>query len=420
MPEIQLTEEFVKSAKPEPGKSRTYYWQKNRPGFGLMVTATGHKSFIVQYRPRDNPKQTRRITIPGTTTFKKAEAIAIKRLDEVSDGKDPYALDKALQAAQADTVQSVADRLFVAENKKKEGERLRSLDERKAIYRRYIKPRFEMRAISSLARSEIMRMFKEVTEKNGPRAAEHAVGVMSWIMKSYEEDTDDFHSPIKRGMFKSPKVKGKRILSDNELRVMWFVASSRTDPYANMLRLILLTATRLREASDANRSERSKDGKDWIIPASRYKTKRDHVIPLSRDARDLLDAMPVIGNEGWIFTTNGKAPISGFSKNKRNFDDAVLAELRKSDPDAKPLPKWTTHDLRRTARSLLSRKHLRKNLGVPPHWAEQVLGHVIPGVEGVYDQHNYYEEKAEAFEALAEEVCRIVGGNVVPMMKAAS
>lgn len=411
MPEIQLTEEFVKSAKPEPGKSRTYYWQKGRPGFGLMVTSKGHKSFVIQYRPHDNPKRTRRITIPGNTSLKKAEAIAIKRLDEVADGKDPYALDKALRAAQADTVQSVADRLFVAENKKKDGERLRSLDERKAIYRRYIKPRFETRPISSLARSEIMRMFKEVSQRNGPRAAQHAVSVMNWIMKSYEEDTDDFHSPIRRGMFKAVQVKRERKLSDDELRVIWNVAIERDDPYAKMIRFILLTATRLREASDMNRSELSSGGKVWTIPAKRYKTKRHHVIPLSTDAIALLDAMPIIGEKGWVFTLNGDVPISGFSKFKRRFDGAVLAKLRKSDPNAQPLPQWTTHDLRRTARSLLSRKHL----GIPPHWAEQALGHVIKGIEGVYDQHDYCEEKEAAFKALAEEVQRIVGGNVVPM-----
>ena len=56
---------------------------------------------------------------------------------------------------------------------------------------------------------------------------------------------------------------------------------------------------------------------------------------------------------------------------------------------------WTVHDLRRTARSLMSRA------GVRPEVAERVLGHVQPGVAGIYDRHRYVEEKAHALAALA-------------------
>ncbi len=77
------------------------------------------------------------------------------------------------------------------------------------------------------------------------------------------------------------------------------------------------------------------------------------------------------------------------------------------------MPNWTLHDLRRTARSLMSRA------GVTPHTAERVLGHTIKGVEGTYDRHPYDPEKAHALEVLAALVERIVnppeGGNVVHM-----
>ena len=54
------------------------------------------------------------------------------------------------------------------------------------------------------------------------------------------------------------------------------------------------------------------------------------------------------------------------------------------------MPQWQLHDLRRTARSLMSRA------GVRPDIAERVLGHAISGVEGVYDRHPYRDEKADA------------------------
>jgi hypothetical protein len=88
-----------------------------------------------------------------------------------------------------------------------------------------------------------------------------------------------------------------------------------------------------------NRSELSAHGSEWTIPAARYKTKLDHLIPLSKFAQAVLAEVPIIGTKGWVFTTDGTVPISGFSKFKKAFDAKVLAELRKHDPEAKPL--WT-------------------------------------------------------------------------------
>jgi integrase len=76
---------------------------------------------------------------------------------------------------------------------------------------------------------------------------------------------------------------------------------------------------------------------------------------------------------------------------------------------------WTLHDLRRTARSLLSRS------GVDADTAERCLAHAIRGVRGTYDRHRYMDEKACAFEALAAMIDRILhppAENVVPLRSA--
>src|SRR5262249_46320428 len=138
----------------------------------------------------------------------------------------------------------------------------------------------------------------------------------------------------------------------------------------------------------------------------RNKTKVDLVRPLSKAAQAIVEddaglPGPHVSDakSEWVFTTDGLTPISGFSKFKVAFDKA-------SGTDS-----WTLHDLRRTARSLMSRA------GVPSDHAERCLGHVIGGVRGVYDRHEYHREKAQAFEALASLIERIVsgGGEVVPM-----
>lgn len=74
---------------------------------------------------------------------------------------------------------------------------------------------------------------------------------------------------------------------------------------------------------------------------------------------------------------------------------------------------WTIHDLRRTARSLMSRA------GVLSEHAERVMGHAIGGVEGVYDRHSYFDEKADVLARLAALIDSIVHprANVVAMKK---
>jgi integrase len=96
-------------------------------------------------------------------------------------------------------------------------------------------------------------------------------------------------------------------------------------------------------------------------------------------------------------------PLNSFSECKAEFDAGLSG-----------MPPWVIHDLRRTARSLMSRANVR------PDIAERVLGHAIPGVEGVYDRHHYADEKADALQRLASLVETIVNppeGNVVALLR---
>jgi integrase len=213
---------------------------------------------------------------------------------------------------------------------------------------------------------------------------------------------DDFRPPIVKGMARvrvSERAR-ERILTDAELQLIWKTASQLEGPFAAFLQFLLLTGARRSEAGEM-RWEEVKDG-DWLLPASRNKTKRDLLRPLSRAAQDLLAAQPRIVGCEFAFTIGGRSPIGGYSQLKATFDAAVLAALREKDPKAKPLPNYTLHDLRRTARSLMSRA------GISADHAERCLGHVIGGVRGVYDRHEFYDEKKQAFEALAALIDRIV------------
>ena len=110
-------------------------------------------------------------------------------------------------------------------------------------------------------------------------------------------------------------------------------------------------------------------------------------------ASGFLGSAPKIGPGDWVFTIDGRTRLGGFSRRKSALDS------RMGDPAP-----WRLHDLRRTARSLMSRA------GVPADHAERCLGHSMGGIRGTYDRHSFSREKREAFAALAALVERIVNG----------
>jgi integrase len=194
-------------------------------------------------------------------------------------------------------------------------------------------------------------------------------------------------------------AKRSRVLLDEELCKVWTVAESYAAPWGQFIRFLLLTAARRTEAAWMTWAELS--GDEWTIPPERYKTGAEVTLPLSGAAKKVLAELPRIAGCEFAFTTDARRPISGFSTFKVRLDAAC------------GVTDWRLHDLRRTARSLMSRA------GVSPDIAERCLGHTIPGVRGVYDRHRYIDEMRRGFEALAAQIERIVNPrpNVVSLGK---
>jgi integrase len=263
------------------------------------------------------------------------------------------------------------------------------------VLERHVYPTLGHRPIVEIQRSEIVRLLDKIEDRSGATMADRTLAVVRKIMNWHASRSDDFRSPIVKGMArtKPSELARERVLTDDELRKVWAVNNG---VFGSFIRFLLLTGARRNEASEMQWSEI--DGGDWMLPAARNKTKFDLVRPLSNAAQALLEELPgpqVAGAKSktaWVFTSDGATPISGFSKFKAAFDKASGTKG------------WTLHDLRRTARSLMSRA------GVPTDHAERCLGHVIGGVRGVYDRHEYHPEKAQAFEALAAIIDRIVSG----------
>ena len=384
--QVRLTPAFVAkaSAVDAEGKpvERVIYWDTQTKRFGLMVTANGHRGYVVQYRMG---RRSHRMKIDGALSLDKARQRARQLLGQVANDKNPLAERREKAAAGENTFKSIAEEYL-----RREGKQLRSIDQRRAMLERLVYPTLGADQIDEVRRTEIVRLLDKIDDERGPVMADRTLATVRRIMNWHAGRSDRFLSPIVRGMARTkPNERTReRTLTDDELRAVWRAGEGAHRPFGYLVQFILLTATRRSEASAMRRTELS--GRDWLIPAARYKTKSDFLVPLSGTARALLDKIPSIGGGDFVFTTGGRKSISGFSKWKDRFDKAC------------GVSGWTLHDLRRTARSLMSRA------GVPSDHAERALGHVLSGVRKTYDRHEYYAEKQGAFEALAAQIDRII------------
>jgi len=381
-----LTAGFVIGARAEPGVERSFYWDARVPNFGLMVTARGARSFIVQYRVRG---RSRRLTLKAGLRLDEARKEARKILGDVAKGADPLEDRRKIEAADTNTLEYIARDYFRRERK-----HVRTMATRQATLERLIFPKLGRQQIDEIKRSDIVHILDKIEDERGPVMADQTLAYLRIIFNWHATRSDDFRPPIVRGMGRSrPHQRSReRILTDDEINKIWRTAENNPGGFSFLVLFILLTGARRSEAAGMRRSELAEDG-IWTVPAGRHKSKREFVLPLSSDALAVLNDLPLIGTkkDGHYFTTTGTGPLRGFACLKAKFDKASC------------VTNYGLHDLRRTARTLMSRA------GVPSDHAERVLGHTMGRIRSIYDRHAFVDEKRKALEALAAELRRIVG-----------
>ena len=395
MPTQKLTPNFVKTAKSTAGLDREIFWDESEPGFGLMVTSKGHKSYVVQYRTGG---KSRRFTMRGLPPLDAARRQAKIILGKVAAGADPVGeeRDRRIKVAGRNSLKTVAENYL-----RREADKLRTTAKRRATLERLVFPKLGAMPVDDIKRSDINHLLDEVEDERGAAMADQVLALLRRIFNWHAIRDDNFRSPIVRGMARrtAEQRERDRVLTDDELRAVWKAAEAFAAPWGQFVRFLLLTAARRTEVAGMSWSEISNG--NWTIPRERSKTNTETTLPLSAAAKTVLDELPRIEGCDYPFTTNANAPISGFSSLKLRFDMACGVK------------DWRLHDLRRTTRSLLSR------VGVNPDIAERCLGHAIGGVRGVYDRHQYIDEMRHAFERLASLIETIVHPqeNVVAMMR---
>jgi integrase len=364
-----LTNEGV--AKLPAKRQRYAHPDPELPMHYVRVTPTGAKSFVVVTRDRDNRQRWETIGTYPAYSIDAARKRAGELIRAVREGK---AAPESFEAVSAKFLKLHC-----------EAEGLRSIYEYRLLLKR-MQEEWTGRDFTSIGRGDVSRLLDKVEEKSGRRQANYTLSVFSKLANWYAARDDDYRSPVVKGMRRGEAVKRNRYLDDDELRAVWSAAEGT---FGSLIKLLLLTGQRKEKVASMRWEDL--DGDVWTIPAESREKGNAGQLTLPDVALEIINTQPRFESNPYVFAGTGTAHISGWSKRKRQLD----AKLTGVNP-------WVLHDLRRTARSLLSRA------GVRPDISERVLGHAIAGVEGTYDRHSYAEEKAHALRALASLIDNIL------------
>lgn len=279
---------------------------------------------------------------------------------------------------------------------------LRSAGEIKRIFDHYILEdlqgggQWRDRKIASILRRDVAELLDRIQDESGARQADAVLAQLSSMFNWHAARCDNFLSPIVRGMKRTQAIdrKRKRVLSDEEIRIMW-QASSTQGTFGAFCQLLLLSAQRREKLRLMRRDHISSDG-FWSIETEEREKGNADQISLPPLAMKIVNAQPTSESKPYIFQGRLSGPINGFSKDKAALDSAMEKIA------GHPIPRWVLHDLRRTSKTLMVRA------GVTPHITERVLGHAIPGVAGIYDQHDYIKERSNALKKLGTLVDSII------------
>lgn len=373
-------------------------------GLYLVVQPSGVKSWAARYRAnRCSVKLTLGPVLIGARaeaadapqlgapmSLAAARELCAKVLREAQAGRDPAAerrkQRKHRHAAVSDTLERVC------EEHVRRNPHLRSIEQRRDDLVLFT-PTLGAQPISEIRRGQFVRVADAIADERGPMRAGRALGSMRTLLNWHASRSDYVNVLTRTGGRAAGGNSRDRVLGDDELKAVVTAAEAeqrKGNPFGGFVLCVLHTAARRSEAAGLRRSELIDGGKNWLIPAARYKSKRDVLIPLSGAAQRIIAAQPVLPGGDFVFSHSGRRAFSDFNNAKHVFD--VVAGVNG----------WRLHDLRRSSRTLLSRA------GVSPDIAELCLGHSIGGIRKVYDRHDYEAEKRAAFEALAALIERIV------------
>jgi len=422
---VKLTDKTVAGISCPEGKKDVLVFDDALSGFGVRVTASGKRSFLLQYR---SGGQVRRIPL-GSFGTELTTAQARKKAEtlrgQVVDQRDPVAErraalakareeEAAAKAAKAAAVFTV-DVLITQWTEHHLAHRSESYRlNMPRMMRQILKPWLSAPA-GTLARADAVHLLDQAASARGPIAANRfravARACWAWAVKRGSLEVNPWEATPRPGK----ETSRTRVLTDAEIGDLWNAAGGEGEPWPALIRLMLLTGQRRGEVAGMRWDELDLDTGQWRLPGSRTKNGRPHIVPLSEPAVAILRGVRRGKGAVLVFRISGDNPPSGFGKVKDRLHSVMTTEAKKAKRKVEP---WTLHDVRRTVATGLQR------LGVRLEVTEAVLNHVSgsrAGIVGVYQLHGWDKEKAEALKAWAAHVlacaeAKTTPSNVVPLV----
>ena len=440
-----FTDRSLKALQPAKAGQRYELWDTKLPGFGVRVgDATdkgrpgkaGRVAFVLYTRYPGQAWPARRVLGQyGAITLEAARAKATDWLAMIRKGIDPAVAEEQARQAALRAQAEKGGRMFAAVAEAFIAEKLpgeRKGQEVARDIRNVFLPAWGAKAIDEITDLDVLAIIN-TKKRTAPAQARNLLGtakrLFTWAIDQRVYGINA--SPCDR--LKPTAIIGEKIprqhrLNDDEFFSFLRAARRLRYPYGPVYQLLALTGLRLNEIAAAQWPE-IRDGV-LTVPASRMKGKeskaRDHAVPLPADALKIIAGLPrfkQVGDKGrFLFsTTAGAKPVHMSNKIKDDLDASMLRTLkalarkRGDDPAAVKLEPWINHDLRRNVRSGLA------VLKVAEEVREAVLAHRPAGIKGVYNVHEYLDEKRAALELWAARLQSIISPpppNVIDMGKA--
>jgi integrase len=382
MPSKKLTTAAVERIR-APKEGQRDHFDQSHPGLALRVSYGGARTWVYFYRLH-GPKL-HRMTLGHFPAMSLAEARDAWRTahKRVSSGENPA----GHRPVAADTFAAIFEDWL-----KRDQASNRSVGEVRRAIEVDVMPAWRDRLIGTIARRDVIERIDAVADRGAVIAARrlHAYlhRLFRWCVGRGILEVNPMADLPRPGA----ETRRDRVLSDAELAAVWKGTEKLGWPFGPVVKLLILTGARRSEIGRLRWSEI--EGDAIKLAGERTKNREEHIIPLAQPAVEIIEALPHIDG-GYVFSTTGKTPVSGWSKVKEALDKATG-----------PLPDWRLHDLRRSCATGLQR------LGIGLQVIESVLGHVggsRSGVIGTYQRHAFGPEKRQALDAWAREVERIAG-----------
>jgi integrase len=393
-----LTQRGMESAKP-PKQGRDSYADGIVAGLQLYVYSSGKK--VYRLLARIHGKQVA-LTVGDASLISLADARARAKgfLAATANGEDPRETKRAAVQAASETVEAVAAdfiaRYAMGRNK--------TWQETERQLARDILPSWGKRPIASIAPRDAVALLDGIVDRGAPVAANRVLAAGRKMFNWARERSLITGSPFDHIKAPTQEKSRDRTPDDAELTLILRAADTLGSVFGAFFKLLAYTGQRRDEVAQMPWSELNADLTLWTLPPARTKNELPHTVPITPEVRDILAALPRIGD--YVLTTSGRAPISGYSKAKIALDAAVT-ELN----GGVPLAPWRIHDLRRAMASGMAKA------GIQLPVVEKVLNHTsgsFGGVQGVYQRHDFSAEKREALEKWARHLRSLETGDGTP------